>query len=131
MRREAEPVGEVGPFRRIGYWRSNEDDRLPDPLAFVDGSWDEGERGDVLSHLRHGLLARAYAGFSGCRFCGEIVGSLELTDGKFLWPEGLAHDVENHSVSLPDEFVQHIRDLAEMLHDAVVEDDWWRSQGRG
>src|SRR5262245_48523055 len=52
-------------------------------------------------------------GFSCCRFdCGipdNEMGSCDLYDGKWLWPEGLAHYVERHSVRLPDEFIQTMR----------------------
>jgi len=29
----------------------------------------------------------------------------------WVWPEGLPHYVEAHSVRLPDEFIQHMRDV--------------------
>ena len=45
---------------------------------------------------------------SWCRFgCSLANGSAELTDGVFIWPEGLAHYVAEHSVALPDDFRQH------------------------
>jgi hypothetical protein len=33
------------------------------------------------------------------------MGGRDLTDGVWMWPEGLAHYVERHAVRLPDEFV--------------------------
>ncbi|HEY1188039.1 MAG TPA: hypothetical protein VGE74_10300 [Gemmata sp.] len=33
------------------------------------------------------------------------MGGRDLTDGVWMWPEGLAHYVECHAVRLPDEFV--------------------------
>lgn len=33
------------------------------------------------------------------------MGSKCLTDGNWVWPEGLAHYIEAHEVRLPDEFV--------------------------
>ena len=38
---------------------------------------------------------------------GYPTGCLELTDGMWSWPEGLAHYVETHGVRLPDEFVAY------------------------
>jgi uncharacterized protein (TIGR03067 family) len=52
-------------------------------------------------------------GYSFCRFvCGtpdEEMGSADLHDGEWEWPEGLAHYVEHHSVLLPDEFIETMR----------------------
>ena len=52
-------------------------------------------------------------GYSFCRFaCGtpdEEMGSIDLYDGVWVWPEGLAHYVECHSVCLPDEFIETMR----------------------
>jgi predicted component of type VI protein secretion system len=42
--------------------------------------------------------------------CGKrLLGSADLTDGDWLWPEGLAHYIDSHSVCLPDEFVETMR----------------------
>jgi hypothetical protein len=52
-------------------------------------------------------------GYSFCRFvCGIAdwdMGSADFCDGDWLWPEGLAHYVEKHSVRLPDEFIECMR----------------------
>jgi hypothetical protein len=37
------------------------------------------------------------------------LGSWDLTDGQWVWPEGLAHCVEKHWVCLPDEFADTMR----------------------
>ena len=39
--------------------------------------------------------------------CCYTTGWVELSDGVWLWPDGLAHDVEAHGVRLPDEFVAY------------------------
>jgi hypothetical protein len=36
------------------------------------------------------------------------LGSVEYSDGRFIWPEGLAHYVEEHQARLPDEFVDSV-----------------------
>jgi len=36
------------------------------------------------------------------------LGRSDMTDGVYVWPEGLAHYVEHHNVRLPHQFVQHV-----------------------
>jgi hypothetical protein len=113
---------------RIGYWLGDTEKGWPDPRRFVDPSWDEDTRQLVVAHLHRGLVSAAYCGPSRCRFCGIVNGSLELSDGVFVWPEGLAHYVESHGVRLPERFVEHARTLAQMYETADVDDEWWRAQ---
>lgn len=37
-----------------------------------------------------------------------VMGSRELTDGVYVWPEGLVHYIEKHNVRLPRQFVEHV-----------------------
>lgn len=111
----------------IGYW----DGPLtgpgwPSAEDFVDPAWDAEERELVADHLQSGLVAGRYMGHSVCRFCGCDNGCLELTDGCFVWPEGLAHYVLNHDVRLPKEFVTHVLEMIDDLDAADREEDWWR-----
>jgi hypothetical protein len=108
----------------MGYWAGREVG-WPDVRGFVDEGWDRDERIDTANYLRRGLVARAYLGPSECRFCGKHNGSLELTDMVYLWPEGLAHYVEEHAVRLPGEFVAHMRTQALVMDDVEVDDSWW------
>ena len=106
--------------RLIGYWREERDDRLPDPRDLVDETWDERERSLVAAYLEEGFRPWACAGYSHCRFCGKANGCAEVTDGVYLWPEGLAHYVREHSVRLPDDVLDHIkhrRDQPSALND--------------
>lgn len=64
-----------------------------------------------------------------CRVCGQVVGNLELSDGVYVWPEGLAHYVLSHSVRLPAEFEQHTRAMRAELEEAPIDEVWWRSFG--
>ena len=65
--------------------------------------------------------------------CCYTTGWVELSDGVWLWPDGLAHDVEAHGVRLPDEFVAHAaaRDFRppkpepESNGDFVVQHEFW------
>lgn len=67
-------------------------------------------------------------GLSECRFCGEHVGSLEFTDGVYVWPEGLAHYIQEHSVRLPAAVVDHVRTALKHLESAPVDNQWWKNQ---
>jgi hypothetical protein len=113
---------------RVGYWLGPQAVGWPDPGRFVDPLWDAEERQDVASYLRRGVFARAMMGYSTCRFCGRRNGSVELSDGVYVWPEGLGHYVEEHDVRLPDEFVDHVRGMTECLEEAEVDEIWWRGQ---
>ena len=55
----------------------------------------------------------ACLGYAACRFPdgphGREMGCCDLTDGFWLWPEGLWIYVSRYHVRLPDEFVAHMR----------------------
>ena len=97
-------------------------------MVFVDPKWNEDEREMIVGYLKWGLVARAYCGPSMCRFCGIRNGSLELTDGVFVWPEGLAHYVAEHHVRLPHRFVEHVDAERGRYDEVPIDDDWWREQ---
>jgi hypothetical protein len=109
----------------IGYWSNGADEGWPNPRDLVDETWDERERDQVASYLEQGFIPWVAAGPSACRLCGAPNGSAELTDGVYLWPEGLAHYVRDHSVRLPDEVVAHIKDRLHGLESLTVDRDWW------
>lgn len=111
---------------RLGYWLGDEAPGWPDVRSFIDPGWDVDERAEVALYLRQGSVAARYMGFSFCRICGENVGALELSDGTFLWPQGLAHYVSEHSVRMPHRFVQHMNERRNELEEAAVDDRWWR-----
>ncbi|MBN8883879.1 MAG: hypothetical protein J0H73_16400 [Salana multivorans] len=89
----------------IGYWAGPGAGDWPGPQCFVDHDWDEEEREQVADYLLRGLVSRAYMGYSPCRICGCDNGALELSDGTYVWPEGLRHYVVEHGVRLPSGFV--------------------------
>ena len=103
----------------IGYWRplgsrdswDPSEAELPDPRQLVDPLWDPDQKRQILRYLRQGKVAEAYRGYSCCRFsCGIPdweMGSVEVTDGVWAWPEGLSHYVAIHSVRLPSDFIAH------------------------
>lgn len=81
--------------------------------------------------LARGFVSRAYLGYADCRICGERIGSLELSDGIYCWPEGLLHYVRVHAVGLPREFIDHVQASGGDLMAADVDDDWWLHASRG
>jgi hypothetical protein len=120
------PRDDARPWRTlhaIGYWvdtrSAGASDGLPHPREFVDASWDAGTRADVVRYLEAGRQHAAYLGFSHCRICGrEPLGTTDLTDGVFVWPEGLAHYVREHEVGLPPAFLDHARSQGLVVGDA-------------
>jgi uncharacterized protein (DUF952 family) len=128
--------GERRVLRAVGYWKSDHgsDDRFPDPRSLVQPGWHAEEIDRIIAYLKSGRRFEAWLGDSYCRFgCwdgsldfdddeeaawaeavarhGEPadMGTSDLYDGEWVWPEGLAHYVERHSVRLPEEFVEGMR----------------------
>jgi hypothetical protein len=107
------------PVRAVGYWRARLlpcegfADRLPHPADLVTPGWLAGDRDRILSYLRSGRTFVQWRGLSNCRFgCTDMLamGSRCLTDGDWVWPEGLSHYIECHDVRLPQEFVDGMRE---------------------
>jgi len=119
---------EITQLIRIGYWVSTREPHWPDPHALVDATLDEDDRLDTADYLKRGWVARAYMGNSDCRICGITAGSLELTDGTYIWPEGLTHYVEEHFVRLPEIFTAHVMAMTEHYESLAVDDSWWLGQ---
>jgi hypothetical protein len=118
-------------IRRIGYWV--EDPELwrrslasgavptpryqhyvwPDPVAIVAACGAQTRDPRVVRYLRTGIPGDMQMGYSWCRFrCGipnHELGCSEMTDGVWIWPDGLAHYVEVHGVPLPEEVIETMR----------------------
>lgn len=96
----------------LGWWFSPfAPSTLPRPQALV-GGLEPAARAAVLGYLRAGKALVTFPEASFCRFdCGETaMGTKDLTDGRYVWPEGLAHYVERHDVRLPEAFVAHVQE---------------------
>ncbi len=93
----------------------------------VDTTWNDEDRDIVALYLQGGTIVRSYMGFSLCRICGEQNGNNEMSDGTYVWPEGLGHYVRNHSVRLPQTFVAHVLARLEALESAERDEAWWAS----
>lgn len=99
-------------LRAIGFWKGyGADSRFHNPQEFVsDVPAEEEIRSQLARYLRSGRHVEGYFGYSWCRFqCGiddSLMGSSDLSDGTWVWPEGLVHYVDVHQVHLPSKFVQ-------------------------
>jgi len=94
--------------RAIGYWWSEYQPDLPKPQDYVDTTWDPVERDAVIAYLEAAETVHSWLGPSRCRFCNEWVGTTCLSDGTFVWPEGLPHYLREHGVRVPQEFIDHV-----------------------
>ena len=100
-------TGKLAGKKFIGYWKSKYDPGLPDVNDFVDETWTNGiERIVVTDYLSRGEEISRARGMSNCRVCGKMNGSTEMTDGEYVWPEGLAHYVRDHSVRPPSDLIE-------------------------
>jgi hypothetical protein len=99
---------------RVGFWWSSSDPEFPHPRDFVDERWDESERQRVIEYLESSYLVPLITfGPSWCRMgCPGTpadIGSQDLTDGTWVYPEGLIHYLKWHGVKPPEEFLEHLR----------------------
>jgi hypothetical protein len=98
-------------LKAIGFWITDlYDEKQPAPQELV-GAMPADQRALIANYLAAGMTHESYLGLSWCRFgCGinwVLMGSRDLTDGTWAWPEGLAHYVRDHNIVLPEEFVRH------------------------
>ena len=101
-------------LKAIGFWiRDLRDESYPAPQELV-GALPEEQRRRLTHYLETGATFEQYFGYAWCRFvCGAAqidtrLGTRDLTDGTWVWPEGLAHYVREHGVVLPEEFMEHV-----------------------
>ena len=95
---------------RIGYWkqRLNEKSDLPYPTSFIDLDWDEKERKAIIDYLDNGEIVARWRGWSNCRICNRMNGSVCKGDGVYQWPEGYSHYIKEHNVKPPQDFISHV-----------------------
>lgn len=76
----------------------------------------------LVRYLTLGTTYATWRSGTACRVCGEYVGRRCLTDGRWVWPEGLAHYVEVHGVALPAPFAQTPDE------ERLKEEEWHREE---
>ncbi|WP_062301948.1 hypothetical protein [Demequina subtropica] len=120
---------QIGRLRLVGYWAGDQASaQWPVPDEFVDREWDPDERGAVALYLKTGIVARAYMGYTPCRMCGCNNGSVEFTDGVYVWPEGFSHYIADHEVRPPQELIDHVHSMIESVEGADRDEDWWMNR---
>ena len=101
-------------LKEVGFWQGDDEPYTIDPHDLVDPSWEKSNRGKIIEYLKNGHVVDNYFGYSWCRFkCGiddSSMGDADLTDGEWIWPEGLFHYIEKHNVKLPDEFIARMKE---------------------
>lgn len=102
--------------KKIGYWRYTKDSTDTRPWP-EENSWKDSEENKLLviqflnqcnNPTNKSVGQISYKGFSSCRICNKINGTLDIFDEKYCWPNGLVHYVKIHNVDLPKEFVDYI-----------------------
>lgn len=95
-------------LQKIGFWNGMSDMGYIWPQEIVAKKKIEPKlKCAIISYLQHGVPVEGYMGDSSCRFCGKILGSHDMSDGTWVWPEKLEHYIEEHNVMLPEEFIAH------------------------
>jgi len=87
-------------MKEIGYWREkeNSNENLPWPQ---EGKLSDEVKQKVVDYLNKGKEYEAWLGWSNCRICGKMNGSICMTDGEFVYPEGYSHYIKDHNI-MPD-----------------------------
>lgn len=121
----------LAPLEMIGFWKGRLADPYPLPMELPSLGYSEIEA--IADYLEAGNVAEQWRGLSWCRYgCEGHFGSKDLSDGVWLWPEGLAHYIRLHRVALPPAFVEHalgntiaLRIDADTLRARTRSDDVW------
>ncbi len=93
----------MGQGRYFGFWREQQPTQEGRP-ALCDWLGDAADPASeaVVAYLIRGLTVAAATSLERCLICGEVIGGMAyLSDGHWLWPQGLAHYVAAHQVVLP------------------------------
>lgn len=87
--------------------------QLPSLLDWIDKNWEPQDITSIVDYLRDSpMFTRALSPEKfRCVLCGQDLGdgTIWKSDGFWVWPQELAHLVEDHHLRLPDRMVEHIR----------------------
>ena len=104
-------------LKLIGFWSGDRESHESwiDPSKLVAPGCYGDEKSRVVAYLRAGTRINFELGYSFCRIEGgppdSEMGTCDMTDGTWVWPEGLWVYVDLYDVKLPDEFLIHARNL--------------------
>ena len=91
------------------YRHRYKDDVLVQPHHLINELWYVGkDKNKIVKYLDEGKDIASYMGKSKCRICQQSLGSHDLTDGRYLWPEKFSHYISEHNICLPDFFFRHM-----------------------
>jgi len=107
----------TGIGKHLGYWITSKFNdpfkSMPHPEDFIDESWDIVEREIVANYLDNGKDVKWWRGYSWCRLgCTRGIGTTDKSDGFYTWPAGFSHYIREHSVKPPQEFIDHVLEIA-------------------
>ena len=100
-------INKKSKLKVVGFWNIRGLQKYIHPEHLVERQIENKEL--IEKYLRSGNIISYYRGFSLCRICGNTNGFTDLTDGTWIWPEGLAHYISDHNVELPKEFITHMK----------------------
>lgn len=98
----------------IGYWHEDYLDYLPNPNDLINnGFWQNKDKTRVIDYLKSADIQSQYQGHSYCRIKNgpedSAMGSADLSDGYWIWPEGLWVYVNYYDVMLPEDFIVYMQ----------------------
>ncbi len=84
---------------------------LPDPRLVIATLGEASVDDRLLAYLDSGHVVGRHMGYSQCRCCGrEVVGTCDLSDGEWVWPQGLSHYLREHGLPLPEPVLSTFQD---------------------
>jgi hypothetical protein len=96
----------------VGYWLDDAScDRWIHPQFLIQKNWiQDAKRKKIVKYLRSGHYLFSYMCSEECLLPGNSkdLGSFVFTDGEWLWRESLATYVEDFSLIIPSEFLEHM-----------------------
>ncbi len=69
--------------------------------------WNDFERDVVLDTLSKGSSGASYKGSSSCRICGKRLGTCDVFNDQYVWPDKYDHYITEHGIKPPDHFIDH------------------------
>lgn len=97
-------------LQKIGYWSGEFTTGYIWPQEIASRRQIYKDVSRINSYLKGGYPAIHWKGLDHCRICKETLGSKCMTDGVWMWPEGMEHYVVRHNIRLPEEFFIHMRE---------------------
>ena len=102
---------------KIGFWKSEYEPHLPSPIIsdniypdeFIE-KCKEWTKTIGTSLSIYDKRITHYMGYSDCRICGQLNGSVEYTYNGFIFPEGVFHYIIDHNIEIDEQFMRMIMD---------------------